>query len=152
MDKWFFAPVILPTHHHDKNPVGGIFPVVGVFVFAVCIVLLSAAMSTIGAPSNAIEGYCTFTLAPDVTAGGLPSQEEIAKDLESTDDTVSPLEMTVSAASPGGTIVLPLLNWVDDFFDMCRINQLSNSIFTVFSAFSGQEACAQGCHYGHAVG
>ena len=39
-------------------------------------------------PSNANEGYCTFTLAPDVTAGGLPSQEEIAKDLESTDGTV----------------------------------------------------------------
>ena len=45
-----------------------------------------------GAPSNAIESYCTFTLAPDVTAGGLPSEEEIAKDLESTDDSVSPLE------------------------------------------------------------
>uniref|UniRef100_A0A7S3L9L6 Coatomer subunit beta n=1 Tax=Amphora coffeiformis TaxID=265554 RepID=A0A7S3L9L6_9STRA len=39
-------------------------------------------------PSNANESYCTFTLAPDVTVGGLPSQEEIAKDLESTDANV----------------------------------------------------------------
>ena len=45
-------------------------------------------MSTGAAPSNANESYCTFTLAPDVTAGGLPSEEEIAKDLESTDDSV----------------------------------------------------------------
>ena len=30
------------------------------------------------APANSIETYCTFTLASDVTAGGLPSEEEIA--------------------------------------------------------------------------
>jgi hypothetical protein len=41
-------------------------------------------------PSNSNESYCTFTLAPDVTAGGLPSEEQLAKDLESTDDNVSP--------------------------------------------------------------
>ena len=41
------------------------------------------------APSSSIESYCTFTLASDVTAGGLPSEEEIAKDLESSDDEVS---------------------------------------------------------------
>ncbi|KAL7517395.1 hypothetical protein ACHAWX_002320 [Stephanocyclus meneghinianus] len=35
--------------------------------------------------TNANESYCTFTLASDVTAGGLPSQEEIAKQLESND-------------------------------------------------------------------
>jgi coatomer subunit beta len=40
------------------------------------------------APSSSIESYCTFTLASDVTAGGLPSEEEIAKDLESSDDEV----------------------------------------------------------------
>lgn len=40
------------------------------------------------APANSNESYCTFTLASDVTAGGLPSEEEIAKDLESTDDNV----------------------------------------------------------------
>ncbi|KAG7367160.1 adaptin N terminal region-domain containing protein [Nitzschia inconspicua] len=40
------------------------------------------------APANSNESYCTFTLASDVTAGGLPSQEEIAKDLESSDDNV----------------------------------------------------------------
>lgn len=43
---------------------------------------------TMSVASNANESYCTFTLAPDVTAGGLPSEEEIAKDMESTDDTV----------------------------------------------------------------
>jgi len=40
-------------------------------------------------PTNANESYCTFTLASDVTAGGLPSEDEIAKDLESSDDSVS---------------------------------------------------------------
>jgi len=40
------------------------------------------------APTNSNETYCTFTLASDVTAGGLPSEEDIAKDLESTDDNV----------------------------------------------------------------
>jgi hypothetical protein len=38
--------------------------------------------------SNSNESYCTFTLASDVTAGGLPSEAEIAKDLESNDDSV----------------------------------------------------------------
>jgi hypothetical protein len=38
--------------------------------------------------SNANETYCTFTLASDVTAGGLPSEADIAKDLESNDVTV----------------------------------------------------------------
>ena len=41
------------------------------------------------APKNANESYCTFTLASDVTSGGLPSEAEIAKDLESNDDNVS---------------------------------------------------------------
>lgn len=50
---------------------------------------VSTIIMNTGAPSNAIESYCTFTLAPDVTAGGLPSEDEIAKDLESTDDSVS---------------------------------------------------------------
>ena len=40
-------------------------------------------------PTNSNESYCTFTLASDVTAGGLPSEAEIAKDLESNDDSVS---------------------------------------------------------------
>jgi len=39
-------------------------------------------------PANSNESYCTFTLALDVTAGGLPSEEEIAKDLESNDTNV----------------------------------------------------------------
>jgi hypothetical protein len=29
--------------------------------------------------ANANETYCTFTLASDVTAGGLPSEDDIAK-------------------------------------------------------------------------
>jgi len=40
-------------------------------------------------PTNSNESYCTFTLASDVTAGGLPSEDEIAKDLESNDNNVS---------------------------------------------------------------
>jgi hypothetical protein len=38
---------------------------------------------------NSNESYCTFTLPSDVAAGGLPSEEEIAKDLESSDASVS---------------------------------------------------------------
>jgi hypothetical protein len=45
------------------------------------------------APSNSNETYCTFTLASDVTAGGLPSEEDIAKDLESSDDNVRRLDV-----------------------------------------------------------
>jgi hypothetical protein len=40
-------------------------------------------------PTNSNESYCTFTLASDVTAGGLPSEEEIAKNLESNDSQVN---------------------------------------------------------------
>lgn len=39
-------------------------------------------------PTNSNESYCTFTLASDVTAGGLPSEEEIMKDLENNDANV----------------------------------------------------------------
>ena len=39
--------------------------------------------------SNANESYCTFTLAGDVTAGGLPSEADIRKDLEDNDPKVS---------------------------------------------------------------
>ena len=60
-----------------------------------------------GAPSNAIEGYCTFTLAPDVTAGGLPSEEEIAKDLESTDASVSRCCCRDRALEEKGRMTLP---------------------------------------------
>jgi len=37
---------------------------------------------------NANETYCTFTLAGDVTAGGLPSEQEIRRDLEDNDPQV----------------------------------------------------------------
>jgi hypothetical protein len=46
--------------------------------------------------SNSNESYCTFTLASDVTAGGLPSEAEIAKDLESNDDNVRYLALMPS--------------------------------------------------------
>jgi coatomer subunit beta len=39
-------------------------------------------------PINSNESHCTFTLASDVTAGGLPSEEEISKDLENADPKV----------------------------------------------------------------
>jgi hypothetical protein len=38
--------------------------------------------------ANSNEAYCTFTLSSDVTAGGLPSEEDIARDLESNDANV----------------------------------------------------------------
>ena len=41
------------------------------------------------APNNSNESYCTFTLASDVTAGGLPSEDDIANDLEDNDPEVS---------------------------------------------------------------
>lgn len=40
-------------------------------------------------PTNANESYCTFTLAGDITAGGLPSEADIRKDLEDNDPKVS---------------------------------------------------------------
>ena len=48
--------------------------------------LIIEAMSS--AATNSNESYCTFTLASDVTAGGLPSEEEIAKQIESNDPKV----------------------------------------------------------------
>jgi len=39
-------------------------------------------------PTNANESYCTFTLAGDVTTGGLPSEAEIRKELEDNDPQV----------------------------------------------------------------
>jgi len=38
--------------------------------------------------TNSNESYCTFTLSSDVTAGGLPSEQEIKNDLESNDNNV----------------------------------------------------------------
>lgn len=58
------------------------------FVYLECC-LGAAAFSTMTTPANSNESYCTFTLALDVTAGGLPSEEEIAKDLENHDPNVS---------------------------------------------------------------
>jgi hypothetical protein len=46
--------------------------------------------------TNSNESYCTFTLPSDVAAGGLPSQEEIAKDLESNDTEVRCLALLTS--------------------------------------------------------
>jgi hypothetical protein len=48
---------------------------------------------------NSNESYCTFTLASDVTAGGLPSEADIAKDLESSDENVSGYWMIKSATT-----------------------------------------------------
>ena len=39
--------------------------------------------------TNSNESYCTFTLASDITAGGLPSEAEIRKNLEDHDPQVS---------------------------------------------------------------
>jgi hypothetical protein len=63
---------------------------------------------TMSVASNANESYCTFTLAPDVTAGGLPSEEEIAKDMESTDDAVRSQSLVGVVAVVVGPAASPL--------------------------------------------
>lgn len=55
--------------------------------------------------ANSNETYCTFTLASDVTAGGLPSEAEIAKDLESNDDNVSNKRDGVVSNLPPASVV-----------------------------------------------
>lgn len=54
--------------------------------------------------SNSNESYCTFTLPSDVAAGGLPSQEEIAKDLESNDTEVRCCVAISAYVSPDGRL------------------------------------------------
>ncbi|EJK63179.1 hypothetical protein THAOC_16183 [Thalassiosira oceanica] len=53
-------------------------------------------------PTNSNESYCTFTLASDVTAGGLPSEEEIAKQLENNDPQARPQGRHHGHAGRGG--------------------------------------------------
>ena len=62
------------------------------------------------APVNSNESHCTFTLASDVTAGGLPSEEEISKDLESTDPKVKrhALKAAIMAMLPAHTEAMEL--------------------------------------------
>jgi hypothetical protein len=50
--------------------------------------------------TNANESYCTFTLAGDMTAGGLPSEADIRKDLENNDPKVSHLMLCGTARIP----------------------------------------------------
>ncbi len=57
------------------------------------------------AATNSNESYCTFTLASDVTAGGLPSEEEIAKQLESNDPKVRNL-VVKPPGREGGMVLL----------------------------------------------
>ncbi|KAI2510384.1 coatomer subunit alpha [Fragilaria crotonensis] len=59
------------------------------------------------APKNANESYCTFTLASDVTAGGLPSEAEIAKDLESNDDSVKKTALKAAILAMLGGEAMP---------------------------------------------
>lgn len=59
------------------------------------------------APKNANESYCTFTLASDVTAGGLPSEAEIAKDLESNDDNVKKTALKAAILAMLGGEAMP---------------------------------------------
>ena len=112
-----------------------------------------------GAPSNAIESYCTFTLAPDVTAGGLPSEDEIAKDLESTDDSVSstsPLEND----SLGRGMREPICLFVCQLIVACIVIFLifdfllvtCYAYFIIIIRLTGQKTRPQGSHYGHAFG
>jgi coatomer subunit beta len=58
-------------------------------------------------PANSNESYCTFTLALDVTAGGLPSEAEIAKDLESNDANVKKLALKAAIMAMLGGEAMP---------------------------------------------
>jgi len=59
------------------------------------------------ATKNANETYCTFTLASDVTAGGLPSEAEIAKDLESNDASVKKMALKAAILAMLGGETMP---------------------------------------------
>jgi hypothetical protein len=65
-------------------------------------------------PTNSNESYCTFTLASDVTAGGLPSEAEIAKDLESTDDNVSANKRFATSSARNRSMVSFVSSGSDD--------------------------------------
>eukprot|EP00980_Cylindrotheca_fusiformis_P007366 scaffold1525_cov142-Cylindrotheca_fusiformis.AAC.166 len=67
---------------------------------------LSYRLATTMAPSNSNETYCTFTLASDVTAGGLPSEADIAKDLESSDPNVGAVGCSRNPVGGNDPIVL----------------------------------------------
>lgn len=56
--------------------------------------------TTMSTATNANESYCTFTLAGDMTAGGLPSEADIRKDLENNDPKVSHLMLCGTARIP----------------------------------------------------
>lgn len=66
------------------------------------------------AATNSNESYCTFTLASDVTAGGLPSEEEIAKQLESNDPKVGVCARLVCVCEAWfGGVDISAVNWVN---------------------------------------
>ena len=90
-------------------------------------------MSATAAAANANEAYCTFTLASDVTAGGLPSEQEISKDLESTNTSVSLFLFAAESYVKTNRV--------------CKPKALSN---THKHTHTGQKDSSQGCHYGHA--
>lgn len=54
-------------------------------------VINSNSKGTMANVNNSIESYCTFTLAGDVTTGGLPGEAQIRKQLEDSDPQVSPI-------------------------------------------------------------
>ena len=74
-------------------------------------------------PTNSNESYCTFTLASDVTAGGLPSEDEIRADLENTDPNVSSRALQRSDFRHGGEnldLVLDLRRKLRYLWPWCR--------------------------------
>jgi hypothetical protein len=54
---------------------------------------------------NSNESYCTFTLAGDMTAGGLPSEAEIRKNLEENDPKVSHFTFCCKQIWRGGSLL-----------------------------------------------
>jgi coatomer subunit beta len=101
-------------------------------------------------PSSSIESHCTFTLASDVTAGGLPSEEEIARDLESSDDSVKKhaLKAAIIAMLGGETMPRILMQVIrfcinSDDKPLKKLTMLYWEVVPKYQDLSGDELLAQ---------
>lgn len=102
------------------------------------------------APSSSIEAHCTFTLASDVTAGGLPSEEEIAKDLESSDNNVKKhaLKAAIMAMLGGETMPRILMQVIrfcinSDDKQLKKLTMLYWEVVPKYQELSGDELLQQ---------
>ncbi|KAL9179904.1 hypothetical protein ACHAXT_007874 [Thalassiosira profunda] len=86
------------------------------------------------AATNSNESYCTFTLASDVTAGGLPSEEEIAKQLESSDAKVGNFMswcLSSEAAEAAAVIHAPPALWTCNSGERIKRHALKAAIMAM---------------------